>query len=230
MPISPLTISGAWMWSAWQPDRGMNFNSYLFERDDGCVAVDPLPVDDSAVESLRDLGGVHTVALTNRDHQRAAAALRELFGARIIAPHGEAALFNIPIDAVFAHDDEVFPGAFAIALPHGKTPGEVALHLPDAKAAVVGDALIGAPAGSVSLLPDERLSDPHRFLLGLRRLWALRAQCAAAVRRTTAVRRRGRRHRRVVGASRRCRDQPNQCRRTGFSNGKPPRAVRLRGW
>ena len=35
--IARLEIPRAWMWSAWQPDRGMNFNSYFFERDAGAV-------------------------------------------------------------------------------------------------------------------------------------------------------------------------------------------------
>lgn len=161
------------MWSAWQPDRGMHFNSYLFERDEGCVAIDPLPLDEQSMDELAELGGVHTIVLTNRDHQRGTAALRARFGSRVLVPALEAALFSVQIDATFSHGDEVFAGAFAIALPHGKTAGEVALHVPAAKAAVVGDALIGAPAGALNLLPDEKLDDPKRFVLALRRLWAL---------------------------------------------------------
>lgn len=114
--------------------------------------------------------------LTNRDHERAAAALRDAFGARVIAHAPEAPLFSVPIDATFADGDEVFPGAFAIALPGGKTAGEVALHLRAQKAAVVGDALIGAPAGALSLLPSDKLEDAHAFPFTLRRLWALQLQ------------------------------------------------------
>lgn len=171
--LGRLRIPGAWMWSAWQPDRGMNFNSYLFERGDGCVAVDPLPLDARSLEELQHLGGVHTIVLTNRDHERASAALAERFGARIIAHAPEAALFGVPIDATFEDGQEVFAGAHAVAIPFGKTAGEVALHLPAARAAVVGDALIGAPAGALSLLPDEKLQDARRLAFALRRLWSL---------------------------------------------------------
>ncbi|HLI96799.1 MAG TPA: cupin domain-containing protein [Candidatus Baltobacteraceae bacterium] len=174
--LSRVAIPGTWMWSAWQPDRGMNFNSYVFERGDGCVAVDPLTLDEASLEHLSDLGGVRTVVLTNGDHQRAAAALRERFGARIIAHEPEARFFDAGIDAVFNDGDEVFPGARAIAIPDGKTPGEVALHLPAARAALVGDALIGAPAGALSLLPDEKLASPERLVFALRRLWALQLE------------------------------------------------------
>ena len=177
--IAPLRIPGAWMWSAWQPDRAMAFNSYLFERPspqggEGSLVVDPLPLGEDAFQWISGRGGVHTVILTNRDHVRAAQTFRDRFGARVLAHSVEAPLFEIGIDATFADGEQVFPGAYVIALAHGKTPGEVALHLPEVQSALVGDALIGAPTGTLSLLPDEKLEDPAHFLLELRRLWALR--------------------------------------------------------
>ncbi|HTU82991.1 MAG TPA: cupin domain-containing protein [Candidatus Acidoferrales bacterium] len=171
--LGRLRIPGAWMWSAWQADRGMAFNSYLFERDGGCVAIDPLPLDPPALEQIAGLGGVRAVVLTNRDHERDAQALRDRFGARVLAGKTEAPRFGIPIDATFDDRDEVFPGAIATALPFGKTPGEIALHLPGARAAIVGDALLGVPAGALSVLPSEKLENPARFALALRKLWAL---------------------------------------------------------
>lgn len=156
--LARLDIPGAWMWSAWQPERGMNFNSYLFERDGGCVAVDPLALDDASMDALERMGGVHTIVITNPDHVRASAALRERFGSRIVDS--------------FEDGKEVFPGAYAIKIPYGKTD-EAALHLRREEAAVIGDAIIGAPAGSLSLLPDEKLADPRRLALALRRLSAL---------------------------------------------------------
>lgn len=171
--IARLDIPGAWMWSAWQPDRGMMFNSYLFERDGGFVAVDPLPLDDASLDEIARLGRLHTIVLTNRDHERGAQTLRDRFDARILANEAEAPLFKVPIDETFQNGAEVFAGAFAIELSHGKTPGEVALYLPAANAAIVGDALIGMPAGALSLLPDEKLENRERFVLTLRKLWAL---------------------------------------------------------
>ena len=171
--ISRLNIAGGWMWSAWQPDRGMAFNSYLFERGGGFAAVDPLPLDDASLDEISRLGGVHTIVLTNRDHERSAVALRERFGARIVAGKAEADLFGISIDSVVTHGDEAFDGAFTIELTHGKTPGEIALTIPKAKTAVVGDALLGSPAGALSMLPDAKLEGRDRFFASLRRLWAL---------------------------------------------------------
>jgi len=174
--IARLAIPGAWMWSAWQSDRGMAFNSYLFEGDGGCVAVDPLPLDDASLDEIARLGGVRTIVLTNRDHARGASPLRDRFGSRVLASADEAALFDLTVDATFADGDEVFPGAFAVSLRNGKTPGEVALHVRAAKAALVGDALLGVPAGALGLLPEEKLEDRAAFVRDLRRLWALQLE------------------------------------------------------
>jgi uncharacterized cupin superfamily protein len=151
----------------------MNFNSYLFKRGERCVAVDPLPLDAASMDELERLGGVSAIVLTNRDHERGAQMVRERFESRVLAHEPEASLFNVHVDGTFKDGDEVFADAFAIALPSGKTAGEVALHFPRLRTALVGDALIGAPAGSVSLLPQEKLQDRNAFLFSLRRLWAL---------------------------------------------------------
>lgn len=156
--IARLAIPGAWMWSAWQPERGMAFNSYYFEGPGGGVAVDPLALDDGGLQRLRDLGGVKTVIVTNRDHVRASRELAGAFGASIVE--------------TAADGEELFPGAFALRIERGKSP-EFAIHLREHAAAVVGDALIGAPAGALSLLPDDKLADPQSLIFELRRLWAL---------------------------------------------------------
>lgn len=139
----------------------MPFNSYFFETPIGGVAVDPLALDANDIEWLRSRGGVRTIVITNRDHVRESAALAQAFGSTII---------DAAVDG-----EQVFPGAFARTIEHGKSP-EFALHLRDAGAAVIGDAIIGAPAGALSLLPDEKLADPKKLALSLRRLWGYELQ------------------------------------------------------
>jgi uncharacterized cupin superfamily protein len=161
--IARLSIPGAWMWSAWQPDRGIHFNSYAFERASaedraGCVVIDPLPLDENDFQRIASFGGVHTIVITNPDHQRACQLFRERFASRVI---------DVPADG-----DELFAGAYAVDIPHGKAP-EFAVHLALEKTAVVGDALLGTPAGALSVVADEKLSHPERFTMALRRLWAL---------------------------------------------------------
>ncbi len=171
--MQELAMSNVHMWSRWQPDRKMHFNSYLFVLPDGNVAIDPVPLDADDGERISALGGISEVVLTNRDHVRDAAALRERFGARVVSSANEAPLFDIPVDRVLRDGETVFAGATLVALEHQKTPGEFAIHLSAQRTVIVGDAIVGAPAGSLSLLPDEKYSNVQDAVLGLRRVWAL---------------------------------------------------------
>jgi glyoxylase-like metal-dependent hydrolase (beta-lactamase superfamily II) len=71
-------------------------------------------------------------------------------------------------------DGELLPGGiWVIQLKDQKSPGESALYIPQGQGKgvlIVGDALIGKPAGSVSLLPVEKYADAAKAKEGLRRL------------------------------------------------------------
>jgi uncharacterized cupin superfamily protein len=172
--VQRLAIDGVAMWSVWQPDRSVFFNSYFLKRAQGNIVVDPLAwMPDDEVQ-MRESGGVVWVVVTNRDHERKSRDLAQLFGAKIAAGVRDAPLLSGPVDLELREGDRVFPGLDIIELPGMKSPGEIALHLPDRKTAIVGDALWGDPAGTVRLLPDEKLLDARTAVLGLRKLWALR--------------------------------------------------------
>ncbi len=72
--------------------------------------------------------------------------------------------------------DEIFEGAFVLALQNQKTAGEFALHFPTQRMVLVGDAVIGSPAGALSLLPDQRYADVRAAALSLRRLLAVQPE------------------------------------------------------
>ncbi|MBV8372800.1 MAG: cupin domain-containing protein [Candidatus Eremiobacteraeota bacterium] len=183
--MQPLAVPGFFSWSRWQPDRKMAFVSHLRVHESGNVAFDPLETDARETEEIEALGGVATILLTNRDHERGAAAMRQRFGARILAERKEADAFELTVDGVFEGGGppfrssrapgvvEVVPGVTALALDGAKTLGEVVFYLPESRAAVVGDALIGQPAGMLGFLDDAKLGDPARLAVSLRRLWAL---------------------------------------------------------
>jgi uncharacterized cupin superfamily protein len=184
--MHPVTIPNVYAWSHWQPDRKMFFTSHLLVREGGNVVVDPLPLDEHDQAEIAALGGVATILLTNRDHQRDAGGMRKRFGARILSSRTEADLFELAVDGVFecavpaiassrSHArTQVLPGISAFALEGAKTPGEVAFVLDEHAAAIVGDALLGVPAGALAFLPDSKLADPQALALSLRRLWSLR--------------------------------------------------------
>jgi uncharacterized cupin superfamily protein len=171
--MQQLALPNAYMWSRWQPDRKMYFNSHFFVVPEGNVVVDPVPLESDDAEEIEALGGVAWIVITNRDHRRDAVALRERFGARIVTSEREAPLLDIPLDRTLRDGEEVFPDAKTVLLSNQKTPGEFAIHLPRHKAVLVGDAIFGTPAGSLSLPADKMYEDMQRAVLSLRRLAAL---------------------------------------------------------
>jgi uncharacterized cupin superfamily protein len=91
-----------------------------------------------------------------RDRTAVAGELAARFGARVV----ERA----------EHRAEIAPGFFAIRLPHQSGSGAFALSCPAHRAAIVGDALEGAPAGELSLGGDADAGDGRKAALGLRRI------------------------------------------------------------
>ncbi len=166
-------VAGVAMWSVWQPDRNLYFNSFFIEHPDGNLAVDPLPLPGEAAEEIARRGGLAWVVVTNRDHERDARRLAQQFAARIAASAADAPLLSGPVDRLL-HDGDALADARVVALEGLKTSGEFALDFPERGAVLVGDALWGDPAGSLRLMPDEKLGDPAGAALSLRKLWARR--------------------------------------------------------
>jgi glyoxylase-like metal-dependent hydrolase (beta-lactamase superfamily II) len=163
-------LPDVFMWSWFSEPHGYDFNGYLVRRDDGSLCIDPVPPGD---EGLADIARLHvtTIVLTNRNHSRAANAVRERTGARVLihpddAPHARSQGTNI--------DGELQPGAsigpLRIITAPGKSPGEVALHWPERRMLFVGDAVIGNPPGRCSLLREKVMDDPPRLRRSVRAL------------------------------------------------------------
>ena len=172
--MQPLALPDFYTWSVWQPDRNVYFNSHFIRRPDGNVLIDPLVASEEDMAQIEGMGGVATIVVTNRDHERKSRDFAARFGARIASSEGDAPLLSGPVDRVLRDGEEIFDGAIVIALAGLKSPGEFAIHFPRHKAVLVGDALWGDPAGTVRLLPDSKLLDPKLAVFSLRKLWALR--------------------------------------------------------
>ncbi len=157
-------------WSRLSEPHGYDFNGHLIRHADGNLCIDPVEPDEAAAEEIKRLG-VARVLLTNRNHSRAANLVRGRTGART-AIH--------PEDAAHARgqgtelDDELRPGdkigPFAVIGVPGKSPGEVALHWPERRLLLVGDAVIGNPPGRCGLLREAVMDDPPRLRASVRKL------------------------------------------------------------
>ncbi|MGR4066207.1 MAG: cupin domain-containing protein [Vulcanimicrobiaceae bacterium] len=161
-------IDGLSMWSVWQPDRNLYFNSFFVRGDGGNLVIDPLPLDESSTEEMVRRG-VAWIVITNRDHERSARTLSAATGAKIAASRAEAPLLGGAVDRAL-ESGELICGARVIPLDGLKTPGEIALWFVSTRTLVVGDALWGDPAGSLRLMPDGKLADPARAVTSMRRL------------------------------------------------------------
>jgi glyoxylase-like metal-dependent hydrolase (beta-lactamase superfamily II) len=166
-------VSGIFTWPWFSAPHGYNFNGYLIADQGGNICVDPVEPDPDTVAEVTRRGAARII-LTNRNHVRAANRIRAVTGART-AIH--------PADAGYARsqgaelDDDLRAGEkigplTVVAVP-GKSPGEIALHWPERRILIVGDAIIGNPPGSCALLRERVLDDPPRLRNSVRELLAL---------------------------------------------------------
>jgi glyoxylase-like metal-dependent hydrolase (beta-lactamase superfamily II) len=166
-------VPGILTWPWYSARFGYDFNGFFVRRPDGAhVVVDPVePSDDDLAVLARE--GVARIILTNRNHFRAAARVRERTGARVAVHPADAGFVRekgVTVDDTLAAGDHI--GPFVVVAVAGKSPGEIALHWPDKRILLVGDACVGAPAGSLSLLPPAVIDAPDELRRSLARVAA----------------------------------------------------------
>lgn len=164
-------VTGIWTWPWFSERHNYNFNGFLVL--DGNICIDPVEPDVDTLDEIARLG-VARIVLTNRNHVRAANAVRARTGAKTAIHPADAAYARqqgAEIDAELRVGDKVGPLTI-VAVP-GKSPGEIALHWADRRLLIVGDAIIGNPPGRCSLLPDKVLDDPARLRASIGRLLEL---------------------------------------------------------
>lgn len=166
---------GVLQWSVHLEEKAIDLNGTLVVDAGGNVAIDPPILDAGQIEEVERLGGVAHVVLTNRHHVRETARLVERTGARVWVPledaGGDVGGLDVAVAEAFRAGDGLPAGLVAIGVADSKTPGETALLLPrDGGTLILGDALIGKPAGRLSLLPAPKIADPAKAAEGLRPL------------------------------------------------------------
>lgn len=156
--LQPLSIPNAYAWSEWDEDHSLLSNSYFFSAKTGNTVIDPLPLDEPGHAQIEKLGGVAKIVVTTSRHGRDSQAFAERYAAGIVREP--------------THREEISPGLFAVALRNQSSDGEFAVSIPAHRAVVVGDSVLGTPAGALSLLPDREYPDVREAALALR--WILR--------------------------------------------------------
>jgi glyoxylase-like metal-dependent hydrolase (beta-lactamase superfamily II) len=156
-------------WSAFQSDRNIDFNGFLWVRPEGNVAIDPMPLSSHDQQHLTALGGLKAILLSNSDHIRSAVELAQATGAEIYGPAGEQGDFPIACQHWLADGEAPFEGLRTLALSGSKTPGELAFLL-DETTLFCGDLVRSHNAGGLTILPPEKLQDAEAAKASVRRL------------------------------------------------------------
>ena len=146
------------MWSVPVPDKGYDFNGFAVNTEDGTVLIDPPePAQDGwgAIDMLAPFAGLW---ITNRNHSRAAATFRERYGLNVSAHEADAERLEAGADST-VRGGEKLPGDIQLIHVPGKSPGEIAFHLPRSNALIVGDVVIGVPPGELSTYPEKVIDD-----------------------------------------------------------------------
>ena len=143
-------------WHAQRTPDALSENCYLFASGAGNVLVDPLAFDDARYAQLESLGGIARVVVLTSGRETAAREVAERYGAPIIsAPR---------------HREMSFEGAKIIRLPDQRRDGEFAISIAAQQVVVVGDSVVGSPAGALSLPEASEYADARNAALGLRRI------------------------------------------------------------
>lgn len=179
-------LPNIWQWSWFSDEKQLDFNGLFLTVGEHRILVDPPPMTPADVQQIQRGGRVDYIVVTNRDHVREAAACKNQFACQLWLPETDAPQMDVKADKTYK-DGELLPGGmWAVHLQNQKSPGECALFIQQARGRdasrrdqgglvkdgimIVGDALIGKPPGSVSMLPPEKYADLAKARDGLRRL------------------------------------------------------------
>jgi glyoxylase-like metal-dependent hydrolase (beta-lactamase superfamily II) len=123
-------------WHGFNPECKTDCSSTAVRTPDGFVLIDPVRLEEQAIERMVGDDRVSAVLLTNGNHLRGSLYEKERLDVLIYAPEG--AQRDVPADRVVGDGEVLFATLKAIPLPGGG-PGETAYLAPGVL--VVGDAL-----------------------------------------------------------------------------------------
>ena len=162
-------LPDVWTWSVFSEEKKLDFNGHLIRGSAETVLVDPPSMEPGDLSGLAGEDRPFHILLTNKDHLRDAVRCRDELHAQLWIHEADADLLGVPADVTFGDGQDLPGGLRAIQVPDNKSPGEAALYMERHDGVlIVGDALIGDPAGRLRLLPEQKYADLSRTRRGLR--------------------------------------------------------------
>ena len=144
---------GLWRWTAFHPEWKADVGSVAYESAEELVLIDPLLERDDALDGLiQEVAKPVAVLVTVFWHTRSADVLARRRRVRVLAPAaGKAAVRRRAPAAEPFRPGDALPGGVE-AIPTARA-NEVVYWIPEHRAVVAGDVLLGAPAGGVRMCP-----------------------------------------------------------------------------
>jgi glyoxylase-like metal-dependent hydrolase (beta-lactamase superfamily II) len=172
-------LPGIFTWGATYADKPWDLNGYAVALQGCTVLVDPPAPEEADWLNFDALKQIAKIVLTNRDHVRDTKVFQTRYSAHLVAGTDEVMeLAPLVIDEPVREGGLVAEALRVIHLP-GKSPGEIGLYIDPAHHAgsrelggilILGDAIIGHPPGTLGLIPEQKLDNPAKLKLSLRKL------------------------------------------------------------
>jgi len=163
--------SDLFVWHGYNPECKTDCTSTAVRTPDGFVLIDPVRLEEQAIERIVSDDKVVAVLLTNGNHLRGSLYEKERLDVPIYAPRGAESM--VPVDRVVSDGELLWETLRAIALPGG-SPGETAYHAPGVL--VIGDAVTNLDG--LQVLPEKYCADLPLLLNSLRAIRPLQFEVA----------------------------------------------------
>jgi glyoxylase-like metal-dependent hydrolase (beta-lactamase superfamily II) len=160
-------LDDLYTWSVFNEQKKLNFNGLYLKAGGSFILIDPPPMSLDDRTFVEKTGAPARIYITNKHHTRASIDFRHDWKSRIYIHEKDQPIMEIMADETFSTGEMLEGELQAIRIPDAKTPGEVALYWAKNKALIVGDAMIGKPEGSLSMLSDDKFKDSKKARLGL---------------------------------------------------------------
>ena len=158
-------------WSFFEPSLKCDIGCVAIKTAAGLVVIDPVPLAEAAWKELLTLAPLRAVLISNGNHVRATAELRQSHHVPVVtSPITRKDITELKPDVVLL-DNEVIYGITPIPIP-GATVGETAFFS-DTGVMVIGDAVINTNIeAGLELLPDKYCTDAQQNRESLKKLLA----------------------------------------------------------
>jgi len=142
------------VWHGFKPDCKTDCSSAAVQTSEGFVLIDPIRLEEQAIERMVGDDRVAAVLLTSGNHWRGTSYEKERLDIPVYAPEG--ARSEVEADKWVKDGEILFGKIKALGLPGGG-PGETAYVIPGAL--ILGDALVNLDV--LSILPDKYCENPR---------------------------------------------------------------------